>query len=119
MESRKKMPNLSLKGVSTDYKLAFGNLINYLETLDEGAEARTRFLARRTFLNRKIQKYEEFFSSLEYEDVVTPENQLIVSKINSDVDEINKLRDEMLGTKDTNYDRLSELRVNLVSLLSD
>lgn len=119
MESRKKVPNLSSNSVSIDYRIAFGNLTHYLEKIDENADARTKFLARRTFLNRRIQKYEEFFNPLEYEDAITPENHLTVSEINDAVNEINQLREKMLGTKDPNYDRLSELRVNLVSLLSD
>lgn len=119
MESRKKVPNLSSNNVSTDYRRVFGNLTNYLEKIDECAEARTRYLARRTFLNRRIPRYEEVFKSSEYEDVVTPENQLIVSEINSSVDEINQLRKKMFETKDTNYKRLSELRDNLVNLLFD
>ena len=119
MESRKKVPNLSSNGVSTDYRRAFGSLANYLEKIEEDATPRTRHLARRAFLNRRIQRYDKVFSPLEYEDVVTPENQLIISEINSSVDKINQIREAMHGTKDTNYDRLSELRANLVSLLSD
>lgn len=120
MGSRKKVPNLSSKGISTDYRIALGSLTNYLEKIDEeGATPRTRFLARRAFLNRKIPRYDEVFKPSEYEEVITPENQLIVSEIGISIDEINALRDQMQQDKrELNYDRLSELRGNLVNLLS-
>ncbi|MEK6823602.1 MAG: hypothetical protein AABY06_01075 [Nanoarchaeota archaeon] len=110
--------NLPEKGISRDYKLSFGNLSNYIEKINEGASSRTKFLARRAFLNRKIPQYGEFFSSQEYLEILSSENQLIILEINKTVDQINKIREQMQTNKDTNYETLSNLRKNLIDLIS-
>ena len=79
-------------GLSKDFKLAFGNLSNYLERIRDDESARTRHLAKRAFLHRQIPRYEEFFDEEKFLNVVNEKNRIYVTKINSYVDELNDWR---------------------------
>lgn len=112
---KRPVPNLrSATGVSHDYRLAFGNLSNYLERVRDNDPPRTRHLARRAFLHRSIPRYEEHFDSEVYADVITDFNRDVVAKINAIIDSVNELRKANI----TDYDRLHPLEQELLSLIS-
>jgi hypothetical protein len=104
------VPNLcATSGISYDYRLAFGNLNNYLERIEAGESARARFLAMRSFLNRAIPKYQEYFDPEKYEDVITTKNEPFVARINELVGRVNALR----ASEVTEFDTLAPLRAAL------
>jgi len=109
------VPNVcEASGISYDYRLAYGNLNNYLERIENGESARARFLAMRSFLNRAIPKYQEFFDPDQYTDVITPKNESFVTRINEIVDQLNSLR-----TNDvTDFDSLAPMRAALDAAIS-
>lgn len=112
---KKPVPNLSpVTGVSYDYRIAFGSLSNYLEKIRDNDTPRTRHMARRAFLHRAIPRYEEYFDSATYRDVITDRNRVTVSQINAIIDTINELRKASV----TNYDRLHPIEQELLSLIS-
>lgn len=113
--NKKPVPNLSKETkVSYDFKLAFGNLNNYLERIEENDLPRTRHLAKRAFLHREIPHYDEYFNPDVYQDVVTEENKYAVNEINLVVDEINEKRRQ----KVSDYEQLAMLRDKLENLIN-
>lgn len=101
------VPNLSANNhVSRDFRLAYGNLNNYLERIEDEDPPRSRFLAKRSFLHRNIPRYEEFFSPETYADVVNENNQDVVARINLLVDQLNDCR----GNEWVEYETLAPLR---------
>lgn len=109
------VPNICVAtGVSYDFRIAFGNLNNYLERIEENEAPRTRFLARRSFLHRPIPHYQEYFSSEKYNGVITDQNREIVARINAIVDQLNRLREQEI----TDYETLAPLRNRLNTLIS-
>jgi hypothetical protein len=109
------VPNIcAASGVSCDYRLAYGNLNNYLERIENGESARTRFLAMRSFLNRAIPKYQEYFDPEKYVDVVTPRNETVVTRINELVERLNELRINEV----TEFDILAPLRAALEAAIA-
>lgn len=112
---KKTIPNLrSATGVSHDFRIAFGNLSNYLERIRDGDPPRTRHLARRAFLHRSIPRYEEHFDPEVYADVITDSNREVVAKINEIVDTVNAHRKANV----VDYDKLHPLEQELLSLIS-
>ncbi len=112
---KKPVPNLSsTTGVSHDYRIAFGNLSNYLERVRDNDPPRTRHLAKRAFLHRAIPRYEEYFDPESYSDVITDANRETVSRINAVVSAINELRHAEI----IDYDQLHPLEQELLSLIS-
>jgi hypothetical protein len=112
---KKNVPNICLGSkVSNDYFVAFGGLTNYLERVADDDPPRTRHLAFRAFLHRVIPKYEEYFSSEEFNDVINSQNGATVEKINSIVQKLNELRSQ----KTSDCEVLQPLRIALVDLIS-
>lgn len=112
---KKPVPNLSsTTGVSHDYRIAFGNLSNYLERIRDNDPPRTRHLAKRAFLHRAIPPYEEYFDPEIYSDVITDTNRETVARINAVVNTLNELRHAEV----IDYDRLNPLEQELLSLIS-
>lgn len=112
---KKAVPNLSTAtGVSHDFRIAFGNLSNYLERIRDNDPPRTRHLAKRAFLHRAVPHYEEYFGPEAYADALTESNREVVANINTVVDAINELRKSEV----VDYDRLHPLEQALLSLIS-
>ena len=89
------VPNISTEsGVSRDYIIAFGSLDNFLRRIDKDEPLRLRPLAKRAFLQRKIQKYREYFDWIESEKLITDQNKEAVQKLDIIVDQINKMQEE-------------------------
>lgn len=104
---KKNIPNICERsGISYDYRLAFGNLTNYLERVSAGDPARTRYLAKRAFLHRAIPKYEEYFDPQEYDNVINDQNRATVEEINSLVEKLNELRTQGI----TDFDVLNPFK---------
>lgn len=102
----KEVPNVNPEtGVSSSYRLAYGSLSSYLGRVANGEDNRSIFLARRSYLSRRILRYEEYFKPEEYQDVVTEQNEETVKLINSVVDEINKMRED----QDLDHEKLTSL----------
>lgn len=100
-------------GLSRDFKLAYGNLSNYLERIRDRDSARTRHLAKRAFIHRQIPRYDEFFNEDTYLNVITEKNKIYVYKINSYIERLNLIRlSETLDFKE-----LSEIEHALNELL--
>jgi hypothetical protein len=111
---KKNIPNICPhSGISYDYRLAFGSLTNYLERVSEGDPARTRHLAKRTFLHRHIPKYEEYFDSREYDNVINDQNHALIEQLNGIVEELNELRTQEI----VDFDVLNALRMKLLGLI--
>lgn len=109
------VPNIcTASGVSYDFRIAFGNLNNYLERIEENEAPRTRFLARRSFLHRPIPHYEEYFNPEKYDGVITNQNRETVEHINALVDQLNRLREQEI----TDHKTLAPLRDALNTLIS-
>jgi hypothetical protein len=90
---KKTVPNIQpINYLSRDFKLAFGNLSNYLERIRDNESARTRHLAKRAFLHRQIPKYEEFFDPKKFSNVVNEKNKNNIIKLNLFIDELNDWR---------------------------
>lgn len=89
---KKRIPNVGKFGLGQNYKKAFSAIHYYLECITEGSNARTKYLAKRSFLHRKILKYEEYYPSSEYENVITEINSDHIEKLNQLVDKLNFLR---------------------------
>ena len=88
------VPNLcAASGVSHDFRLAYGNLNNFLERIEERESPRARFLAKRSFLHRPIPHYDEYFNSEKHDRVITDENREVIGRINRLVDRLNALRE--------------------------
>jgi hypothetical protein len=112
---KKDVPNIcENSNVSYDYSLAFGSLTNYLERVAADDPPRTRHLALRAFSHRLIPKYEEYFDSEEYSNVINSQNAAVVGKINSIVDKLNELRSQKISE----FEVLHPLKVALFSLIS-
>jgi hypothetical protein len=109
------LPNISDKNrLSKDYRLAYGNLNNYLESVEEAAPPRSRFLAKRSFLHRNVPHYDEYFSPDKYDHVVTNENRQLISQLNQFVDQINECREKEIY----DYKTLSALRDALDDIIT-
>ena len=109
------VPNICpVSRVSRDFRLAYGNLINYLERVEANELPRTRFLAKRSFLHRQIPRYEEYFSPEKYDGVITHENIVVIAGINQLVDRLNALREGDI----TDYETLAPLRDALDALIA-
>ncbi len=89
---KKKIPNLGKSGLGQNYRKAFSSIYYYLECISEGSNARTKYLAKRSFLHRKILKYEEYYSLDEYENVINESNSDQIRKLNHLVDMLNSMR---------------------------
>ena len=112
---KKDVPNICQNsGVSYDYRMAFGNLTNYLEKVADNDPPRTRHLALRAFLHRVIPKYEEYFDLKEYDNVVNDLNSEVVEKINNTVDKLNELRSQKIS----DFKVLQPLKVELTGLIT-
>jgi hypothetical protein len=112
---KKKVPNICRDSkVSHDYSVAFGSLTNYLERVADDDPPRTRHLAFRAFLHRLIPKYEEYFSPVEYNNVINSQNSATVDKINSIVEKLNELRSQKISDCEV----LQPFRIALVDLIS-
>ena len=112
---KKKIQNIKPKyGLSRDFKIAFGNLSNYLERVRDGESARSRHLAKRSFLHRAIPKYEEYFDPDIYENVITNFNSENIFKINSLINQVNEMR----ATENTDFAKLSLLEQELFEMLT-
>ena len=112
---KKNIPNICPhSGISYDYRLAFGNLTNYLERISEGDPARTRHLAKRTFLHRRIPKYEEYFDSQEYDNVINDQNRAVVELINEVVEKLNASRTQGV----TDFKTLHSFKEKLLALIN-
>jgi hypothetical protein len=111
---QKEIPNLCPKtGISYDYILAFGNLTNYLERVEEHEDARSRHLAKRAFIHRLIPRYAEYFDPQVYENPVNGLNADTVKRIDDVVDKLNSFRLE----ENTDFEQLSQSRKQLLSLI--
>lgn len=100
------VPNISTEsGISRDYIIAFGSLDNFLRRVDKDEPPRLRHLAKRAFLQRRIQKYREYFEWIESEKLITDQNKEAVQKLDTIVDQINKMREE----NNADYAKLSIL----------
>jgi len=89
-----KLPNLSEKsGLSREYLLALGGVMNYLEAIEEKAPSRVRYMTKRTFIHRVVPYYDVYFNVNQYMDVITSSTSNSVLKINCYVDKINSLRE--------------------------
>jgi hypothetical protein len=109
------IPNICpATSVSYDFRIAFGNLNNYLERIEQNEAPRTRFLARRAFLHRPIPHYNEYFNPEKYDGVITDQNRDVVVRIDAVVDQLNRLREQEV----TDYDALAPLRNALNALIS-
>jgi hypothetical protein len=109
------VPNLcAASGVSYDFRLAYGNLNNYLERVEANESPRTRFLAKRSFLHRPIPHYEEYFNLDKYGAVITDGNREVIARINRLVDRLNALRESEV----TDYEKLAPLRDTLDALVA-
>lgn len=107
--------NLSYKThISLDFRLAYGNLNNYIESIEEGDSPRSRHLAKRTFLHRNILHYEEYFSQEKYENVITDDNRQDIERMNQLVDQLNECRKKEI----TDYSVLSPLRNALDEIIT-
>lgn len=82
-------------GLSMDYMLALGPVSHYLERVeqmhDQGLPQRWLHLAERTLSMKPVLKYEQFFGSEEYGEVVTEANREVVKHLDELVGEINSL----------------------------
>jgi hypothetical protein len=112
---KKIVPNIQpINSLSRDFKLAFGNLSNYLERIRDNESSRARHLAKRAFLHRQIPKYEDFFDPQKFSDVVNEKNKNNIEKINTYVDELNHWRFQ----ESIDIDRLNELELAIKDLLN-
>mgnify|MGYP001162227097 CR=1 FL=1 len=89
---KRKIPNLNKENISKNYSKAFSTVDYYLECCQEKVDPRTKHLSKRSFIHRKIQKYEEYFDPEEYENVVNESNFMIISKLDDLVDQLNNFR---------------------------
>jgi len=114
MNSKITLPELSKSSdLSRQYLLVLGGVINYLESIEEQAPSRVRYLAKRTFIHREIPYYDDHFSSDKYCGVITPDNQNTISQVNNFVDQINHHR-----TNDsTDYDAIRNLVDKVIKLI--
>lgn len=109
------VPNICPEsGVSRDFRLAYGNLVNYLERVEASEPPRTRFLAKRSLLHRRIPRYEEYFSADKHDGVTTEQNRGVIAAINRVVDRLNTLREAEV----TDYETLAPLRDALDALIA-
>jgi len=100
--------------LSRDYSMALGSLINLIESIENNEPTRTRHLARRSFLHREIQHYDDFFNSDKYTAAITPSNKDAVAEINIIVDTINSYRIEGV----TEYDILQPLLSKIFEIIN-
>tara|TARA_Y100000310_G_C20649084_1_gene798347 strand:+ start:466 stop:801 length:336 start_codon:yes stop_codon:yes gene_type:complete len=91
METQK---DLSGSGVSKDYLIAFGSLDNYLQRVENDEPPRLQFLAKRAFIQRSIKKYDEFFNGVGKDELITDKNREAIERLNSIVDQLNKIRED-------------------------
>jgi hypothetical protein len=111
---KKIIPNIQpINWLSRDFKLAFGNLSNYLERIRDNESARTRHLAKRAFLHRQIPRYEEFFDPEKFSNVVNEKNKDNIEKINTYVDELNYWR----LNESVDIERLNTIELAMKELL--
>jgi hypothetical protein len=109
------IPNIcSASGLSYDFRLAYGNLNNYLERIEAHESPRTRFLAKRSFLHRPIPRYEEYFNPEKYDGVITDMNREAIARIDLLVERLNGLREN----EATDYEKLAPLRNALNAIVS-
>ena len=89
------VPNISAESsISKDYLLAFGSLDNFLRRIDKDEPPRLKHLAKRAFLQRRIQKYKEYFNGIESGQLITEQNKEAIQKLDIIVDQLNKMREE-------------------------
>ncbi|MBT4079561.1 MAG: hypothetical protein HOL17_06335 [Gammaproteobacteria bacterium] len=114
MNNRIPVPDLSETTLlSRSYLLALGGVMNYLESIEERASSRVRYLAKRTFLHREVPHYDVYFSEGKYLNVVVLENQVAIEQVNNIVDEINSNRSD--GNID--YDVIYPLVNQIIQLI--
>ena len=95
----KQIPNiLENTGISRDYLIAWGSIDNYIRRIEKKEELRWIKLATNAYFNRPILKYEEYFNSKEYEQIITNKNRERVKTLDELVENINKMREN--GQKD-------------------
>jgi hypothetical protein len=82
-EVKKQLPQRDELGVSRDYINVVFSAIGRYDAL--GAKGLIEYFQK----NGALQTYEERFPSSEYRDVVTPENQEIISRIDEMVNSLN------------------------------
>jgi hypothetical protein len=100
------VPNISTEsGISKDYLLAFGSLDNFLRRIDKDEPPRLKHLSKRAFLQRRIQKYKEYFNEIESNQLIIEQNTEAIQKLDIIVDQLNKMREQ--GNID--YAKLSQL----------
>ena len=113
--TRLPVPRISpVNGISYDFRLAYGNLTNYLERIEANEAPRTRFLAKRSFLHRPIPRYGEYFNPEKYNGVITDTNRETIARIDLLIDRLNKLRENEI----TDYEKLAPLRDALNAIVS-
>ena len=110
---KKKIPNVGKFGLGQNYKKAFSSIHYYLECITEGSNARTKHLAKRSFLHRKILKYEEYYPLSEYENVINEFNSDQIGKLNQLVDQLNFIR----GDKNFKDEELNKIMSEINSLI--
>lgn len=108
-------------GISSDYKLSYGNISNFLERVDGQESPRTILLAKRTFLHRgKMKFYEQYFKDQGYKVESTEENIKTISKLNSIVEKIRKLQEDSTMASSTSemYQDLKPLIKQLEAIIN-
>ena len=111
----KQLPNvISTSGLSSDYRLAFGSLSNYIERTQEDNLPRTRHLALKAFKHRHIKNYLEYFDPQVYSNVLTEKNKSAVDKISQQIELLNEIR----LNEDVDLNQLMEIHQCLTDLLS-
>ena len=69
--NKMKLSNISKKsGLSREYLVALGAVINYLESVEEKSQSRVRYMTKRAFMHRVVVHYEVYFDNDKYIDVV-------------------------------------------------
>jgi hypothetical protein len=113
--SKKEILNVSKNSnISRDYILALGSVINFIESIENDEPSRTRHLAKRSFLHREVPRYEVYFSSENFNNVINDANKESVSEINSIVDTINSSRLEGV----VEYEVIQPLVSKIINLIN-
>jgi len=114
MHKKKSLCNISKNSfISRDYLMALGSVINFIESVENNEPSRVRHLARRGFLHREIPRYEVYFSSKRYDNVVNDLNKDSVAKINSIVRTINAYRVDGI----LEFDLIKQLLLKIIKLI--
>jgi hypothetical protein len=89
-------------------------VINFIESIENDEPSRTRHLAKRSFLHREVPRYEVYFSSENFNNVINDANKESVSEINSIVDTINSSRLEGV----VEYEVIQPLVLKIINLIN-